>query len=125
MPNSFLQSEKKIALNFQEWKKFWNHHKLKNDQKSQFISDIIIGYKANSHVLSIEHSSGSQIGDSYGAKAEKSLIFDCIKKTFLEDPPGPFTHAMMPKESFNAWNGLPHFSEGDLPKKEWTLLQGD
>ena len=125
MPTSLVNSEKRIALNFQEWKKFWNHHQMKNDQKSQFISDITIGYKANSHVLTIEHSAGSQLGDSYRAKAEKSLIFDCIKQTFLEDPPGPFTHAMLPRESFNAWNGLPHFSEGDLPKRGWTLLEGD
>ena len=125
MPTSFLQSEKRIALNFQEWKKFWSHHQIKNDQKSQFISDITINYKANSHVLTIEHSARSQIGDKYGAKAEKSLIFDFIKKTFLKNPPGPFTHAMLPKESFNAWNGLPHFSEGDLPKREWTLPEED
>ena len=125
MPTSLVNSEKRIALNFQEWKKFWNHHQLKNDQNSQFISNITIGYEANSHVLTIEHSAESQIGDKYRARSEKSLIFDCIKQTFLEDPPGPFTHAMLPRESFNAWNGLPHFSEGDLPKRGWTLLEGD
>ncbi len=122
-PPSFLISEKQVALNFGEWKNFWNHHQLINDANSHFIPKTSFCYEPDSHVLTIEFSKQIGTSDNNNSKEEKRFIFDCTKKTFLKEHPGPFFLPTLSSESFIIWNGLPHLAHGKLPQPEWTSTE--
>ena len=123
-PEVFLESDHRAALEFHQWRRFWQRHGLNNDAHSGFAPKGRVRYHPETHVLSVDLQADPV---KIGCQAHPALDNDFMgeKRTNHRGvPPGPFRDLRQVGGRFVIWQGLPILEGGSLPCANWTARLG-
>ena len=123
-PEGMLESDHRAALEFHQWRRFWQRHGLDNDAHSGFAPEGRVRYHPETHVLSVDLQADPM---KIGCQAHPALDNDFMgqKRTNHRNvPPGPFRDLRQGGGRFVIWQGLPILEGGSLPCANWTARLG-
>ncbi len=115
-----LENENQAALDFRQWRRFWQHHGLDNDTHSRLVREARVSYRAETHVLTVDLQTDPR---EIGCKAHPAVDCDFLglERTNNRDlPPGPFRDLRRGSGCFVIWSGPPVVESGELPATRWT-----
>ena len=112
-----LHGGSKVAMTLHEWRNFWAHHDLKNDQNSVAKKGMTVSYDQENLRLNIKIP--------FDPTSLGSIDYEKVKLDFLGTPvpkngnavPGPFQSLKRGNNIFRVWDGLPLLNKGELPSK--------